>query len=335
MITIDASGSGGMDFDAFIRGGFLADTSGSGMPVFDNSGSFSGEEMLIGFGTESSSKYVLAQGGLSYNFGTHTVAGDIDTIEYGTRGDGTYDEDGAFVGGDVLLRITGLDLSNGVPANAEEELEIEANGAVHNFAVAHMYGSSADAARLAVYADALDASAQHFIGSSGDDIFRATDHDDRAEGDAGADWLGGGKGNDTLAGDDGDDMLKGGGGSDRIAGGVGLDKMWGQGGSDRFVFSEAAHAGTESRPDVIKDFQSGADRIHLKAIDANSEADGNQSFDFVGAADFSGTAGELRVWIVGNGAKTMVAGDLDGDGNADFVLKVVGEHALTASDFVL
>ncbi|MDF1635825.1 cadherin repeat domain-containing protein, partial [Mycoplana sp. MJR14] len=137
-ITIDASGSNGMDFEAFVRGGFVSDVSSGGFPVFDNSAAFSGEEMFIGYGTDSTSKYVLAHGDLQYAFGTHTVAGTIGTIEYGTRGSGTYDGNGYFIGGNVALRITGLDLANAVPTNSTEEAAIEATGEVHNFASAHM-----------------------------------------------------------------------------------------------------------------------------------------------------------------------------------------------------
>jgi Ca2+-binding RTX toxin-like protein len=335
MITIDASGSTGMDFEAFIRGGFLADTSGGGMPVFDNSSAFAGEEMMIGFGSEASSKYVLAHGDLSYNFGTHTVAGEINTIEYGTRGTGTYDADGSFVGGDALLRITGLDLVNGVPASADEEAEIEANGPVHNFAVAHMYGSAAEQARLDLYADALDADAQHFIGSAGADVFEGTSHDDILEGAGERDWLAGAKGADTVSGGDGADWLKGGGGRDVITGSEGADKLWGQAGADRFVFAEAGHIGEVGAGDVIKDFRSGADRIDLAGLDADTVVDGDQAFVFIGAEAFGGTAGELRFQVGREGARTLVEGDLDGDGVADFSLKLLGNHALSAADFAL
>ncbi len=335
MITIDASGSNGMDFEAFIRGGFLADTSGGGMPVFDNSSAFAGEEMMIGFGSEASSKYVLAHGDLSYNFGTHTVAGEIDTIEYGTRGAGSYDADGSYIGGDVLLRITGLDLANAVPTSAEEEAEIEANGPVHNFAVAHMYGSAAEQARLDLYADALDAEAQHFIGSAGADVFTGTSHDDILDGAGARDRLAGAKGADVISGGGGADWLKGGGGRDVITGGAGADKLWGQAGADRFVFVDAGHIGEAGAGDVIKDFRSGADLIDLAGVDADTGAAGDQAFVFIGADAFGGTAGELRFQAGRDGHRTLVEGDLDGDGVADFALKLLGGPALSAADFVL
>ncbi|WP_210496691.1 cadherin domain-containing protein [Microvirga antarctica] len=200
-MTIDASGaSTGINVEAYIRGGFLSDTTGGGMPVFDNGSTFSGAEMIVGFGNTAASKYVLAHGSLEYYFGTHTVWGEINTIEYGTRGGGTYDSNGFFSGGDVELKITGLSLVNAKPANATDEAEIELNGPVHNFALAHMYGAAADAAKLAKYADALDGQGQHFIGSAFADVYGGTDHDDWIEGKGGADQILASRGNDTIDG---------------------------------------------------------------------------------------------------------------------------------------
>ncbi|MCF3933165.1 FG-GAP-like repeat-containing protein [Acuticoccus sp. M5D2P5] len=181
-----------MDLETFLRGGFL-DTldanAGGGMPVFDNGGAFEGDEMFLGFGTGATAPYVLAHGNLAYYFTTHTVWGEINTIEYGTRGAGDFDTDGAFTGGDVALRITGLDFTNAQPADAAEEAEIEANGAVHNFSVGHMYGRNYEASRLDLYADQLDSYSQHFIGSAYDDTYASTGFDDTVEG---------GDGNDTV-----------------------------------------------------------------------------------------------------------------------------------------
>ncbi|SOC47778.1 alpha-tubulin suppressor-like RCC1 family protein, partial [Rhizobium subbaraonis] len=209
-ITIDASSaSSGIDLEAFIRGGFASDTTGGGFPVFDNGSTFSGEEMFIGYGSEATSKYVLAHGSLEYSFATHTVAGTANTIEYGTRGSGSYDTDGYFSGGNVELRITGLNLSNAKPTNAEEEAEIEANGPIHNFTLAHMYGAATASTqgRYDTFADSLDAYAQHFKGSAYADIYVGTKFNDTIEGGAGNDFLAGGGGNDTIDGGAGTDIV--------------------------------------------------------------------------------------------------------------------------------
>lgn len=203
MITIDASNAeSGIDFETFVRGDFLADQSGGGFPVFDNGTAFDGTEMFLGYGTGATDKYVLARGEIAYSFATHTVWGSIDTVEYGRIGSGDFDDDGAYTGGNVQLRITGLDFANAQPANPTEETEIEANGVVHNFSVAHMYGNAGDPDKMAVYADALDNEAQHFIGSDFADIFTGTGFDDIIEGGGGSDLLAGNGGNDLIDGGD-------------------------------------------------------------------------------------------------------------------------------------
>ncbi|QRM30305.1 cadherin domain-containing protein [Microvirga sp. VF16] len=206
VITIDASGADGMDFEAFIRGGFLSTVEGV-MPSFDNQAAnpgvpstMAGEEMFLGYGTGSAGKYVLAHGSVQYNFGAHTVAGTINTIEYGTRGSGSFDSNGYFIGGSAQLKISGLELFNAIPANGTEEVEIEANGPVHNFAAAYMKGKLAPSNQLNVYADALDKYAQKFIGSSKTDFYAGTIFADAINGAAGDDVFGATKGNDAIDG---------------------------------------------------------------------------------------------------------------------------------------
>ncbi|TWF58825.1 cadherin domain-containing protein [Neorhizobium alkalisoli] len=220
-ITIDASGSTGMDFEAYIRGGFLSGTIGGGFPVFDNGGDFEGNEVMMSYGTTSTSKYVLADGDISYYFNTHTVYGEINKIEYGTRGTGSYDASGAFVGGSSELVISGLAFTNDMPTNSTEEAAIELSGAVHNFTVAHMYGAASSTTALNTYADLLDTYAQNFVGSSGNDVYTGTIFNDRIKGGAG------------------DDILNGGGGADIIEGGTGSDTIDGGAGEDTYVVDGA------------------------------------------------------------------------------------------------
>ena len=203
LITIDAStATAAINFEDFIRGGFIADAAGGGFPVFDNSAAFSGSEMMISYGTEATSKYVLAHGFLEYFFGTHTVWGAIETIEFGTLGSGSYDSDGFYVGGNIELKITGLvDFAN----ETIPEAEVEATGEVHNFAISYMYGSAADPARLNLFGDQLDQYAQHFIGSAFNDVYAGTAFEDILEGGDGDDTLEGGASNDAIDGEDGRD----------------------------------------------------------------------------------------------------------------------------------
>lgn len=213
VITIDASRTDGMDFEGFIRGGFLSDVNGV-MPSFDNQAAnpgnpstLAGEEMFLGYSAGAAGKYVLAHGNVQYSFGTHTVAGTINTIEYGTRGSGSFDSNGFFIGGSAQLRITGLDLFNAVPTNSVEETEIEASGSVHNFASAYMKGKAAASAQLAIYADALDQYAQKFIGSSKADFYTGTIF---------ADTIIGGGGDDVFGATKGDDIIDGGADYDQV-----------------------------------------------------------------------------------------------------------------------
>jgi len=197
-ITIDASNAtSGVDFDSYIET-FLASLTASGFPVFDNSAAFSGEEMVMTDGTGSTAPYILAHGSIAYNFGTHTVWGEIETISFGTIGSGTYDGDGYLVDADAELTITGLSFANDLPTDAEEEAEIEATGAVHNFAVMAMSGASASAERIALLNQQLDAYAQNFVGSAYADSYAGTAFDDTVTGNGGDDVIDGGDGEDTA-----------------------------------------------------------------------------------------------------------------------------------------
>ena len=130
-----------------------------------------------------------------------------------------------------------------------------------------------------------------------------SNHDDLLRGD----WA-----NNTLIGNNGNDRLNGAGGADVLTGGNGND--W-------FTFSSAA----EANGDRITDY-SGGDRIDLSRIDANSNWSGNQGFRNIGSNGFTHSAGELRV--TQENGQTLIAGDVNGDGQADFTVFVRGTHDL-------
>ena len=142
-------------------------------------------------------------------------------------------------------------------------------------------------------------------------------------------------GNDKLYGEGGEDVLRAGGGNDWLEGGGGRDQLYGGTGTDRFVFRDGDFGGAAiGAADVIHDFsQAEHDLIRLDFVDADTGAGGDQGFDFIGAAAFTSTAGELRYEeISGN---TYVMGDTDGDGTADFLIRLDGAHTLTSGDFIL
>ncbi|HEX8262335.1 MAG TPA: hypothetical protein VF547_05620, partial [Allosphingosinicella sp.] len=161
-------------------------------------------------------------------------------------------------------------------------------------------------------------------GTSTNPALRTTDSEDSVFGRDGHDTILGLGGDDDLYGDGGNDVLTGGGGADRLTGGLG---------KDQFVYNLVSDS-TPGGRDVIADFsRSQGDKISLSAIDANTLVGGNQAFSFIGAAAFSGVAGQLRYST--SGGATFVSGDVNGDSVADFQIELSGILAPVASDFVL
>lgn len=159
--------------------------------------------------------------------------------------------------------------------------------------------------------------------------------DNLIAGNGGANQLYGREGNDQLLGSGGNDILFGENGGDRLVGGVGQDRAYGGAGADEFIFGAGDLSGTSSSlADRIHDFsRAESDRIRLDEIDADTLGNGDQSFAFIGENGFSGTAGELRYQqISGN---TFVQGDMNGDGAADFWIRLDGLHTLGSGDFIL
>lgn len=77
------------------------------------------------------------------------------------------------------------------------------------------------------------------------------------------------------------------------------------------------------------------DVIDLSEIDAKwgRSFGGNQSFDYKQEDDFTGTKGELRIEVEGN--QTVIQGDTNGNGKANFEIILSGQHILTEDDFIL
>ncbi|WP_311788773.1 Calx-beta domain-containing protein [Ferirhizobium litorale] len=152
------------------------------------------------------------------------------------------------------------------------------------------------------------------------EVLYGTAGNDIISGGSGKDQIHGLLGNDRLNGDAGNDTLYGGGASDRLVGGTGADDLYGGNGPDMFIFkalgeSKVAASGRDS----IFDFNRGqGDVVDLVAIDANTKVAGNQAFDFIGTAAFSGKAGELR--SEKSASDTLIFGDVNGDGKADFAI---------------
>ena len=125
----------------------------------------------------------------------------------------------------------------------------------------------------------------------------------------------GGSGNDRLLGDAANNTLIGGDGKDLLRGGLGLDTLTGGLGADRFVFSSTPGDGNL---DTITDFQTGVDKILLKALVYTGLPVG-----VLGASYFASVAstaddyGSAKV-IFATGNKTLYW-DADGFGGADAI----------------
>jgi Ca2+-binding RTX toxin-like protein len=173
--------------------------------------------------------------------------------------------------------------------------------------------------------DAIDAT-----GNMQNNWISGNDAKNVISGGDGMDRLFGLGGDDTLIGGAHDDTLYGGLGNDKLIGGPGHDKMRGEAGADTFIFASVADCGlVTADADEVYDFYSlQGDRIDVSGIDANATLAGDQAFNFIGNANFSNTAGELRF------ASFFLEGDLDGNGAGDFFI-AVNSAALMHSDFIL
>ena len=158
----------------------------------------------------------------------------------------------------------------------------------------------------------------------------------------GADFLIGDAGADSLFGQQGNDTLRGGADNDILIGGAGRDSLRGNTGADTFRFDRISDSPTGGavQPDVIEDFsRAQGDKIDLSRIDANTFVAGNQAFEFIGTALFTGNAsdaahrGEVR--FVDVGSDVTLLGDVNGDSVADFAITVASVNILKAEDFLL
>ncbi|MBM3543633.1 MAG: protease [Alphaproteobacteria bacterium] len=152
---------------------------------------------------------------------------------------------------------------------------------------------------------------------------------DKLTGNDVANELWAGAGNDTIKGGKGNDLLIGEDGNDVLSGGAGRDVSWGGSGKDRFDFNAISESksGSSDR-DQIKDLKRGDDEIDLSNIDTNTKKSGDQQFNFIGGKKFSNKPGELRF------DNKIVQGDVNGDGKADFEIRV-DVNKLSGGDFIL
>jgi Ca2+-binding RTX toxin-like protein len=152
-----------------------------------------------------------------------------------------------------------------------------------------------------------------------------------------ANTLNGNPGNNTLDGAAGNDLLKGGDGSDTLIGGTGNDILAGGAGGDAFavrqasVYSSLDPGGRVLEVDTVSDFSTaGGDYLDLSAIDAIAGG-ADDAFVLVGA--FSGAAGQMTLTF--GGGTTTLRLDTDGDGAADYLMKINGNVTADSGGWLL
>jgi serralysin len=134
-----------------------------------------------------------------------------------------------------------------------------------------------------------------------------------------------GTGNDSLLGNSAANRLDAGAGNDVLDGGLGNDILIGGAGADRFVVANTGGV------DTILDFVSGTDKIDLRSFDPSATS-GDQAMTYIGDSAFHSVAGEVRAYS--DGGANFVAGDVNGDGVADFVINL-GSSTTVSGDFLL
>ena len=254
-----------------------------------------------------------------------------DTLNGGAEGDKLYGEDGADVlnggaGNDTLFGGAGIDSLSGGDGNdvldGGGQADVLVGGADNDIyivsaagaTITELAGSGYDIIRasisltLAAEVEALQLQGSADLNGTGNALAN------NLQGNSGANTLSGGAGVDTINGNDGNDRVIGGEGNDLLRGGLGAD-----------VFVVAHVFGPVLETDQIYDF---------------SDAEGD-SIDLSGA--FTGTISEVAAFgrqagemtLTFSGGITTLRLDVNGDGKADYQMKINGDVTDHATAWML
>ncbi|MDB5469805.1 MAG: exsH 1 [Caulobacter sp.] len=161
----------------------------------------------------------------------------------------------------------------------------------------------------------------------------------RGTGNAEANRITGNSGLNRLEGLDGADVLNGGGAADTLLGGKGNDTLTGGTGNDTFVIlqesvSRSELAGATLEVDHITDLvKADRDVLDLSAIDANVDVGGDQAFTLV--SGFHKVSGEMTLAYTAASNSTLLRLDVDGDGKADYQLRIDGDVTADSAGWML
>ncbi len=314
---------------------FSGDSTVNGLGGSDTILSGSGADSLIGGSGDDS---------LDSWYGNDTLEGGsgFDTLR---AGDGNDHLDGG-IGDDSLMGGVGDDTLDGgegddtVDGGADNDLvygsagaDLLEGGAGYDVL---SYGNSESRVILDLSNDTLNFGDAIGDVATGFEEFHASRFVDQLRGDSGDNVFFGGGVTDRLYGRTGNDSLNGEAGTDAIYGNLGADVMTGGDDTarDRFIYFHMSESrvGAGNR-DIITDFESGEDRIEIGRFDADTTQGFKQRFTFVGDAGLSGVAGELAYRF--EDGNTIVEGDVNADGLADFEIELTGLIDLTITDFYI
>jgi RTX calcium-binding nonapeptide repeat (4 copies) len=228
---------------------------------------------------------------------------------------------------DAAAGSTQLDLTDS--AVIEEVLTAAAPDAGDLGSVAESVADSADAIAAAKTLDEISSSQAEAVltGNELDNVLTGGTRGDTLTGAGGDDELSGNGGNDILLGGDGDDYLVGGDGFDLMYGGLGND-VFAVGGGE----GEAGAFGGLS-VDVVFDF----DRLGDDVLDfGDATLLGSETFGNINAAEktLHGELDGVDKHALGKQFVTVVFGDSDHDGTADFAVALIGTKKIDANDVI-
>jgi Ca2+-binding RTX toxin-like protein len=320
-------GLGGEDI---IAGGDGADTidGGDGIDTVEYSDSSIGVTVSLAAGVGLGG---TAEGDVLINIESITGSSFADFL----IGDGGANTLNGGEGNDLLRGGEGADILIGGEGRDQADYSDSLTGVSVNLSTGTGTGGTAEGDQL-VGIEVLSGSVfdDFLVGDNLDNGLFGGVGDDVLDGQGGNDRIFGGAGRDSLKGGGGSDRLEGQFGNDTLIGGAGADILLGGEGADTFFWTSLGETGTNgATADVVADFnRTEGDLLDLSAIDADVTGSGNQSFTFIGTAEFT-APGQIRYFIDGN--HTYIVLNTDADVFREAIIDVSGVHTVSASWFDL